>query len=215
MRKKLYLGLTLVIIFIIFTSTLLFVDRRGVGPNSSIVGYATINLWFHNLTGVNWVMYTITDYGGIIPILLGLFFGGVGFIQLISRKNIKKVDFELIILGLFYIIVFLIYLLFEYVVINRRPVIIDGYLEASYPSSTTLLSITFLLSAIIPIKRYIKNKKVQMILIIISYLYMSFLVVGRIVSGVHWLTDIIGSILIGFGLVNLYEYIIIRIKSNL
>ena len=113
MRKKLYLGLTLVIIFIIFTSTLLFVDRRGVGPNSSIVGYATINLWFHNLTGVNWVMYTITDYGGIIPILLGLFFGGVGFIQLISRKNIKKVDFELIILGLFYIIVFLIYLLFE------------------------------------------------------------------------------------------------------
>lgn len=215
MRKKLYLGLTLVIIFIIFTSTLLFVDRRDVGPNSSIVGYATINLWFHNLTGVNLVMYTITDYGGIIPILLGLFFGGVGFIQLISRKNIKKVDFELIILGLFYIIVFLIYLLFEYVVINRRPVIIDGYLEASYPSSTTFLSITFLLSAIIPIKRYIKNKKVQMILIIISYLYMSFLVVGRIVSGVHWLTDIIGSILIGFGLVNLYEYIIIRIKSNL
>ena len=160
-------------------------------------------------------MYTITDYGGIIPILLGLFFGGVGFIQLISRKNIKKVDFELIILGLFYIIVFLIYLLFEYVVINRRPVIIDGYLEASYPSSTTFLSITFLLSAIIPIKRYIKNKKVQMILIIISYLYMSFLVVGRIVSGVHWLTDIIGSKLIGFRLVNLYKYIIIRIKSNL
>ena len=101
---------------------------------------------------------------------------------------------------------FLLYLLFEFIVVNKRPVLIDGYLEVSYPSSTTFLSITFMLSAIIPVKKYITNSNVQVILIVAVYSYMLFLLIGRLLSGVHWFTDVIGSMFIGIGLLNIYEY---------
>ncbi len=213
MKRKLYLGIVFLLLFIIWTITLLFVDRKEIGPNNGAIGYATMNDWFHNLTGVNWLLYNLTDFGGIPPIILGIVFGVLGLIQWIKRKSIKRVDRELIILGIFYIVVFAVYLLFEIMVINRRPVLINEYLEASYPSSTTFLSITFMLSMVYPIKKYVTNNCLKRILIILAYLYMGFLIIGRAMSGVHWLSDIIGSMFIGFGLIWIYEYIM-EINEN-
>lgn len=210
MRKKLFLGVGFISLFILWTIILLFVDRQPIGPNNSVVGFATINKWFHELTGVNWDLYNITDWGAIIPISLCGLFGILGLIQWFKRKKVSKVDKELIILGVFYLAVFLLYLLFEFMVINKRPVLIDGYLETSYPSSTTFLSITFMLSAIIPIKKYLANSKVKVILIVAVYAYMLFLLIGRLLSGVHWFTDVIGSIFIGIGLLNIYQYFVCK-----
>ena len=91
-------------------------------------------------------------------------------------------------------------MLFEFIVINKRPVLIDGRLETSYPSSTTFLSITFLLSPFIQIKKYVKNIKLSKIICILLNVYMLFLVIGRLLSGVHWFTDIVGGILIASAL---------------
>ena len=208
MKRKLYLGFALIFIYIVFTISLLFVDRSAVGPLNSMVGYSSINMWFHNLTGVNWVLYNITDWGGIPPILMGILFGVIGLIQLIKRRSIFKVDRELIILGFFYITVFIIYMLFEFVVINRRPVLIEGRLETSYPSSTTFLSITFLLSPFVQVKKYVKNIKKSKIICVLLNFYMLFLVVGRLLSGVHWLSDILGSVFIGYGILKIYEFVL-------
>jgi len=157
MNRKIYLLLffLFLLLYIIFTISLKFVDVKPIGPNDSLVGYSLINGWFHKLTGVNMLLYNITDYGGIPPIIMGMLFGIMGLIQLVKRKSFKRVDRELIVLGCFYIIVFLVYLTFEFVVINRRPVLINGRLEVSYPSSTTFLSITFMLSAIPLVNKYI------------------------------------------------------------
>lgn len=154
---------------------------------------------------MSWVLYNITDWGGIPPIVLGLTFAIVGLVQLIKRKSLLKVDKEIIVLGALYIIVIVIYLLFEFIVINRRPVLVNDILEASYPSTTTFVSITFLASAFYPIKKYIRNNKLKTMLIVFVWVYMLFLIIGRNISGVHWLTDIIGSILLGTGLVFGYE----------
>ena len=205
-KKKLFSGVVFVSLFIVWTIILLLIDRQRIGPNNSVVGLATINKWFHELTGVNWNLYSITDWGAIIPISLGILFGILGLIQWFKRKKVSKVDKELIILGVFYFAVFLLYLMFEFIVVNKRPVLIDGYLEVSYPSSTTFLSITFMLSAIIPIKKYLTNNSVKVTLIVAVYVYMLFLLIGRLLSGVHWFTDVVGSIFIGIGLLNIYEY---------
>ncbi len=210
MRKKLFLGIGFISLFILWTIILLLVDRQAIGPNYSVVGFATINKWFHELTGVNWDLYNITDWGAIIPISLCGLFGILGLIQWFKRKKVSKVDRELIALGAFYFVVFILYLLFEFIVVNKRPVLIDGYLEVSYPSSTTFLSITFMLSAIIPIKKYLANSKVKVILIVAVYAYMLFLLIGRLLSGVHWFTDVIGSIFIGIGLLNIYQYFVCK-----
>ena len=215
MKKKLIISISLLCLYVLFTISLLFIDRAAIGPNDSVVGYATLNNWFHNLTGVNWLLYDLTDYGGIPPIIMGIGFGILGFIELVKRKSIIKVDFELIMLGILYLVTFVIYLLFEFMVINYRPVLINGFLEASYPSSTTFLSITFMLSSLIPIKKYIKNVNLERIFVFIAYAYMTFLVVGRVLSGVHWLTDIIGSLLLGFSLIELYNYFVTKHNKSI
>lgn len=210
MNNKIILSLSalFLLLFILFTISLTFIDVKPIGPNESFVGYASLNGWFHNFTGVNMLLYNITDYGGIPPIVMGMAFGVVGFVQLVKRKSIKRVDKELIILGLFYILVFIVYLAFEFIVVNRRPILINGYLEASYPSSTTFLSITFMISAIPLVKKYFKNKNICFIIKGVFIAYMLFLVIGRILSGVHWLTDIVGAILISVSLLYCYKFFV-------
>lgn len=214
MKKKLFISIGLVSLFVLLTILLLVVDVKAIGPNESKVGFATINNWFHNLTGVNWTLYQISDIGGIPPIVMGISFGVVGLVQWIQRKNILKVDLELIILGIFYMAVLLVYFIFQLVKINYRPVLVDGKLESSYPSSHTILSITFMLSALVPFNKYIKNKYVVRVVNIICYVYMVALIVLRVTSGVHWFTDILGAVIIGFGGLFAYSYFLDYFKKK-
>ena len=138
-KKLLILGTALLVMFAIWTCLIQCVDVQSAGQKDTEIGFATFNCWFHRVTGVHMAIYTITDWLGLVPIFVCMTFGGVGFVQLIKRKSLFKVDRDLIFLGIYYVAVIFGYLIFEMIPINYRPILIDGMLEASYPSSTTLL----------------------------------------------------------------------------
>lgn len=206
-NKILYTAIIFLIAFILWTFCLNFVDLKPIGPDNSTVGFATINKYFHNLTGVNMTLYTITDWLGLVPIFVASFFGVIGLIEWIKLKSVLKVDFNILSLGGFYVTVILVYILFEKVVINYRPVLINGVLEVSYPSSTTLLTMCVMPTALIEFKELIKSKFLNKFLTYAIIIFTAFMVIGRLLSGVHWLTDIIGGALLSTFLVTLYYYL--------
>jgi len=206
-RFFLYSSIAFIISFIAWTIIVCFVDKAAIGPNGSSVGLSSINGFFHNLIGKNMTLYTITDWLGLVPFALIFVFGTIGLIQWIKRKSFLKVDYNILILGGFYIIVLGIYVLFEFVVINHRPVLIEGILEASYPSSTTMLVMCVMPTAIMVLNTLIKNKNLKICLFTLISLFSTFMVIGRIIAGVHWISDIIGGLLISTGLVLLYYYV--------
>ena len=173
------------------------------GFNSNVV-----NGFVHNLTGVHFELYNITDWLGLVPIFVCTGFGILGLVQWIKRKSICKVDHDILILGGFYIITIAAYLLFESVVINYRPVLINGYLEASYPSSTTLLVMCVMPTAVMQFNSRIKNKVLRNIVVVTIIAFIAFMVIGRLISGVHWFTDIVGGALLSAGLVLMYRAIV-------
>ena len=200
-KKLIFSSASVFLIFLVWTLAVSFIDVKAVGPYNSEVGFAAINKLFHNITGVNFTLYTITDWLGLVPIAFAAGFGILGLVQSIKRRRIEKVDFNLITLGVFYIITIIFYLLFEEIVINYRPVLINGYLEPSYPSSTTLLVATIMPTAIMQFNLRIKNKYAKRIIAFIIVLFMIFMIGGRLISGVHWLTDILGGLLLSTSLV--------------
>ena len=203
--KKLFsVGLILIAVFIFWTILILTVDVQPVGVNGTVVGFATLNCSFHNLTGVNMSVYHITDWLGLVPLFCCMIYGSVGFVQLIKRKNLLKVDIDILLLGVYYLIVIFGYLIFEMIPINYRPILIDGIMEASYPSSTTLLVSSVMPTVIFQIDRRIKNMVVRRIITPSTILFSLFMLIGRTIAGVHWLTDIIGSVILAMGLYLIY-----------
>ena len=203
-KKRLVLGASLVVAFVLWTILVCFVDVRAIGPEGSSVGFAALNGFVHELTGVNWFLYTITDWLGIVPIAVALGFAILGLVQLIKRKSLWKVDHSILALGVFYIVVMAAYIFFEVVVINYRPTLIDGYLEASYPSSTTMLVMCVMPTAAMQLNVRIKKTVFRRCAVIIIVIFTVFMVIGRLISGVHWISDIIGGALLSAGLVIIY-----------
>lgn len=203
-RKFMFAGLTSIIAFVLWTLLLKNVDVKAIGPKGSEVGFSSLNGFFHNLISVNKDLYILTDLLGIVPIFFMLGFTVLGFIQLLKRKNLFKVDSDILVLGGFYIVMAAIYLFFESFVINYRPVLIESILEASYPSSTTLLVMCVMLTAAIQLNRRIKNIKLRKIAVHLIYFFTAFMVLARIISGVHWITDIIGGLLFSAGFILIY-----------
>ena len=191
-------------IFVLWTVLIRFVDVEAIGPRQSSVGFATLNGYIHNLTGVNMSLYIITDWLGLVPIGVAFSFAVLGIVQCIKRKSLLKVDRSILTLGGFYIVVMAVYILFEIVVINYRPTLIDGYLEASYPSSTTMLVMCVMPTAMMQLRTRIKNDLFRRCVMLTITVFITFMVIGRLVSGVHWITDIIGGALLSTAIVLMY-----------
>ena len=204
-KKHLWTGIWFLLVFLLWTALIRCVDVQAVGPNGTKVGFAAFNLWFHHLTGVHMAVYTITDWLGLVPIAVCLGFGVVGVFQLIRRRSLLRGDPDIVLLGLYYILVILGYLVFEMIPINYRPILIGGALEASYPSSTTLLVLSVMPTLVFQVNRRCERKTVKRTVSIFVVLFSAFMVLGRAVSGVHWATDIVGSVLLSFGLFKLYQ----------
>ena len=207
-RKSFIVSICLLTAFVLWTVAISFVDVRAIGPQGSSVGFAGINCYVHNLTGVHFSLYNITDWLGLVPIFVCMGFGVLGLMQWIKRKSICKVDHDILVLGGFYIVTIAAYLFFESVVINYRPVLINGYLEASYPSSTTLLVMCVMSTAVMQFNSRIRNKLLRNIVAATLVAFIAFMVIGRLLSGAHWLTDIVGGALLSTGLVLMYRAII-------
>ena len=210
MKKKskvcFWTAVCFLVAFVLWSMIVCYVDIKQIGPRGASVGLATVNGYFHNLTGVNMMLYTITDWLGLVPIFFGMGFAFLGLAQWIKRKSILKVDYSILMLGLFYIIVLAVYILFENVIINYRPILIDGYLEASYPSSTTMLVMCVMPTAIMQLNSRIKNRGIRMFINFVVAAFIVFMVIGRLISGVHWITDIIGGGLFSIGMVMIYRF---------
>lgn len=202
---QLILGAALLALFVLFTWALIFVDVRPIGPNGSSVAFAGINRAVHGLFGVHMVLYEITDWAGAAAIALAIGFAVLGLVQWIGRGSIGRVDASLLILGAFYIFIFGAYVFFEFCVINRRPVLIDGVLEASYPSSTTVLVMCVAPTAMMQFRRLIKRRRLCTAVNTACGLFTALTVIGRLISGVHWFTDIAGGALFSAGAVLLYS----------
>ena len=205
-KKNIILTSILLVIFGVYTYLVKTFNVKAIGPNKSKVGFATMNNWFKGLIGSDMKIYKITEYLGYILLLIVVVFAIIGLIQLIKRKSIKKVDKEILCLGVLYASMAIVYVLFEKVIINYRPILIDKILEASYPSSHTVLAICVATSfCMISNKYFGKFTKPLNALVLIL---LTLVLAGRIISGVHWLSDIIGGILISVTLISMFNMLI-------
>jgi undecaprenyl-diphosphatase len=205
MKKRFGIPFGLLGAFVLWTVAVRLIDVQPLGPQGSLVGFATWNRFVHNLTGVHMPLYTLTDWLGLVPFVFVLGFAVLGLVQLIKRKSILKVDRSILALGGFYVAVMAAYVFFEIFVINYRPVLIEGTLEASYPSSTTMLVLCVMPTAVMQLRSRIKNRPFRHAVSVALIAFTAFMVIGRLISGVHWFTDIIGGALISAGLVTLYH----------
>ena len=213
-RKGLIWSGILLLSFVLWTFLIQTVDVQPVGVNGTNVGFASINTWFHRLTGVHMAIYTVTDWLGLVPIAVCIGFGLLGLMQWIRRKSIVQVDRDILLLGAYYILVILGYLIFEMIPINYRPILIDGAMEASYPSSTTLLVLSVMPTLLFQVGRRAKSQTIRRITAAFVLLFSAFMVIGRLVAGVHWLTDIVGAVLLSAGLYCLYRTAVIAMDHS-
>ena len=213
-KKQLITGVSFMLVFVIWTWLIQKVDVQPVGQKGTDVGVAAFNCWFHKFTGVHMGLYTITDWLGLVPVFVCIVFGGIGFWQLIKRKNLFKVDTDLSYLGIYYVIVIFGYLFFEMCPINYRPILIEGILEASYPSSTTLLVLCVMPTLVLQANRRIENRYLKRIIYAFTIVFSVFMVIGRLVSGVHWFTDIMGAVFLSTGLFYLYKAVVLILSGD-
>ena len=202
--KKWMAGFGWLALFVLWTAAVCFVDVQPIGPMASSVGFAAVNGFVHDLTGVHFALYTATDWLGLVPVAFCIGFAVLGVNQWVRRKRLTKVDGDLFVLGGFYVVVIAAYLFFEACALNFRPVLIEGRLEASYPSSTTLLVLCVMVTSMIQLNGRMHSAVWKKAVLALLAAFTVFMVAGRLISGVHWITDIIGSGLLSAGLITLY-----------
>lgn len=204
-KKFLILGVCLLLAFALFTVLVKTVDVQtvAVGTATTEIGFAAINTFFRDKIGRHDVMYELTEVLGYGVLLVAAGLALWGLSQMIRRKSLKM-DRELWFLAALYVAVMAFYAGFEVVEINCRPVLMEGVLEASYPSSHTMLAVCILGSALILLKKRVPCSRCRRPLSLLGKLLMAAVVAGRLASGVHWVTDIFASLLLSGGLLALY-----------
>lgn len=205
MKKKYWLTIILGVMAAFLTVSLLFIDKKAVGPNGSEVGFSGLNTAVAGSITPNKTWDKITDVliAGIL--VAGAAFAVMGLVQWIKRKSFKKIDWNIKMLGVVYVVLALIYVLFEKaLVVNYRPILVNEALEASFPSTHTLIAVTVALTVVMILKDYIKNTKVRVALACGLVLLALVTAAGRILAGMHWTTDVLGGLLYGATLVSLY-----------
>ena len=195
--------------FVIFTILVKTYDVQPLGAEGSLIGFANLNTSVYTMLGENHFCYMATQIFGILALMVAALFAAAGLIQLIRRKNLFKVDRQILMAGIIYLIVILLYILFEKVPVNYRPVVFDEGLEPSYPSTHTMLILTIFGTAMSAAGLYIKSAKLAFWAKVLCLVIIELTIVFRLLSGVHWFTDIIGGLLISICLISLYKKLII------
>ena len=204
------------LLFAVLIILVRFVDVQAIGPEGTRIGLSHLNRFVFEMLGVHLLWYEITDWLGIAAIGTALLFAVAGLAQWVKRKSIWKVDREILVLGGLYLILIGLYVLFELAVVNYRPIIMPGSIhpEASFPSSHTMLVCVIMGSAIPLLGKYVKSKALCKALRIICAAIIAITVIGRLISGVHWFTDVLGGILISVILLNLFAESLERIEKR-
>ena len=203
------------ILFLLLIILVRTADVSAAGPAGTSVGLSRLNAAVHGATGVHFGLYTFTEILGLLAIAVAAVFALFGLAQLIRRKSLFKVDRDILLLGGLYLAVVLFYMIFEVIVINVRPVVMPGDTapEASFPSSHTMLVCTVMGSAIMLLRRKKEGRflylpalpaSVRRALPAACAAVAAVTVTGRLVSGAHWFTDILGGLLLSGALLALF-----------
>jgi len=205
-KKNICIGCIFGILFLILIVLIKTVDVTPSGAAGTDIGLSTINNWFHNLTGVSMTLYTITDILGLTAIATVGIFGVAGLVEWIRRKELLKVDREILAMGVLFLLLFLIYIFFQFVVVNYRPILLPDKPEPepSFPSSHTIMGWTVMGSIVMVIDKYVKSAKLCKVIRIAAFIIMVLILIGRLLCGVHWLTDILGAILMSIMLLEFF-----------
>lgn len=196
---------------LLFTLLVKIVDVDTAGPSGTKIGLSRLNVFFHELTGEHLFLYRVSQITGALALLVAFLFAAYGTMQLIRRKNLFRVDPRIRTLGAVYLLTVLLYLFFEIIVINYRPVIMpgDSVPEPSYPSSHTMLACVVFLTAAPACKNLFRHLRLRVAPVRYAGILLAALTVFcRLFSGVHWLTDIIGGSLFSAFLISLYSRIL-------
>ena len=203
----------LVAAYALLAALLLTIDVQPIAADGTNVGLAGLNAAVHAATGENGLFYTLSDALALFPLASMLVFGGLGLRQIITRRSAARVDDDLLALGALYVVMLLLYLLFNHVSLNNRPVFEDGICEPSFPSSHTLLAVTALGAAITQARMRLQGSW-RTAAVCACTLIMVVLVAARLLSGVHWATDILGGVLLGAALVALYTGAAVKLRGK-
>lgn len=214
-KRNIIISIVLIICAIVYTFLVKTVDVKQIGPDNTSVGFATVNEAVANKLPFNETLYKITKYLGYVSLAAVGAYALVGLVQLIKRKSLFKVDREIIALGIFFVIVLALYVAFEIVIVNYRPVILDSEVgvEASFPSSHTVLAICVCTSVIMVNKKIFENVKGIKLVNIGALLVLFGTAIGRTLSGVHWISDIVGGVIISAALLMTF-YTVINAKNE-
>lgn len=213
-KRAFALSEILIFAFLVYTGLVKVVEVAPIGPENTEVGFASLNGAIAKIFPFNNMWYELTEWLGYIAIGVCLGFAFLGLLQIIKGKSLKAVDKELWVLAGFYVVVIGCYVLFEIVELNYRPVILDEGLEASYPSSHTMLAVCVFGAAVYEFDKYINNKTLNAVLKCLCILAAALMVVGRMLSGVHWFTDICGGVLLSVTLLSLFRAVNLRLEEK-
>ena len=214
-QKNYIVAAVLWLIFIVYTILVMKVDVQPIGPEGSSVGLAGLNQSINGHLPYNDTLHTITGITGYLALFLAACVGFVGFLQFVKKKSISKVDPDIIVFCLYVVAVLAAYILFEKCIVNYRPLILDAAegLEASYPSSHSLLAVSFMGAVMVWLGGRMEKGTVRNISLAVCLLIAAITVIGRLFSGVHWFTDIIGGILIGMAFVMTYYAVYKQVRK--
>ena len=212
MKKKKY-ALTSIISFALFVLLIILlktVDVAAVGPDGTSVGFSHLNASFHETFPLNMTIFKLTEILGYLALLVAAAFALLGFLQLIRTKSLDGVDRQIYCLAGLYVVMGILYVLFEKLIINYRPEILPGEaaVEASFPSSHTMLACVIFGSAYTMLGFYMEKNTARLGLQIALDILIFFTVFGRLICGVHWFTDILGGLFISTALVSLFNFFV-------
>ena len=205
-RKGFTLACVFGFLFLMLLVLVKTVDVAAIGPEGTEIGLSRLNAAVHDALGFHVVWYQITQALGGLAIAVAAAFALVGLTQLARRKSFWKVDREIGALGILYAVVIALYAAFEVLIVNYRPVIMPGeeHVEASFPSSHTMLICVVMGSAMLLARRYPGGRGVRAAAETLCAFVIVLTVFGRLYAGVHWFTDILAGVLLSASLLSLY-----------
>ena len=187
--------------FTVFTVMVMRYDVQDIGFNGAPVGFATLNGAVHALFPYDEGCFAASEYIGYFCLGIAGVNALIAFIDFIKARGFRHMHRRYILTMVLYAVVVGAYVLFEFYEVNERPVAA----EASYPSSHTLLALCVLYSEIVLLGHSARRLRLWAdILRMLFVALMVAMVFMRLLSGVHWLTDICGSILLSLSLCTMY-----------
>ena len=204
---KLLVGAAFFVLFLILIVLLKAVDVELDANTGKEIGLSSVNFAARDAIGERFGLYDLTEYLGYLAILVAACFAVWAVVRFFfARFDLRKTGLDFAVLAGLYAAVICFYVLFELWVVNYRPLLLEGKAEASFPSSHTMLAITVFVSAGRILYRRFVLRVSPVLFSLPFYLLAAFVTVARLLSGVHWLTDILGGVLLAAALLFLFSF---------